>query len=443
LSRPTSLRPRSAALSLVAAGAVSLVACREESPTSVDLDLLPLDLITLEIELPWDDFGSNLAVYGGYGGPADLQDGVLARSYAAESLDSNLLVRFSSFPTTATVRDSTGTLRTDTDLSFYGGYVVAFFDTIASVHAGSVDMALGAIQTPWHPPSATWESAKDTVGDQLPWPEPGGGPVTALTTRTWDPLQGDSVQFFLDSAQVGIWDNPFDPASGARIEVLTDGVRLRVVGGALRLHTRSSINPDTVLITTAAAQNVTFLYDVEAAPPADGMRVGGAPAWRTVMDVAIPPTLSGPPELCAVVACPYTLTTNQVNYAALLLRSRSTTLAFQPSDSITIDVRPVLSRAALPKSPIGNTLLPTTSGQKVDGAAFGSLDGSLVEVPITNYVRSYLAGPDPAGRPPPTTLALLSAPEPGSFTFGEFYGPGTNAPILRLVVTVSPPLELK
>jgi len=424
--------------------AVGLAACGEESPTTVDVGLLPVEPVTLQIYLPWAEFGSDVAVYGGYATPEQLDESILARSYAAEGLDAHTLVRFTSFPTAVSVRDSTNTLRTDTNISFYGGWVVVFFDTIASTNTGPVDLAVGAIQTAWHPPSANWEFAADTVADQQPWPEPGGGPVQPLTTRTWDPAQGDSVQFFLDSAQVALWDNPFDPASGARIELLTAGERLRVIGGALRLHTRSTINPDTVLISTAGAQQVTLIYDVEAPPPADGMRVGGAPAWRTALDVVVPSVLNGPPELCAAVGCPFTLNASDINYAGLQLRSRRPTLAFQPTDSMTIDVRPVLSRASLPKSPVGASLLPNQTGLRVDGAAFGALEGSLVEIPITVYARAFLSGPDPAGRLPPTTIALLSAPEPSSFAFGEFFGPGgPNEPVLRLVVTVSPPLELQ
>jgi hypothetical protein len=132
-----------------------------------------------------------------------------------------------------------------------------------------------------------------------------------------------------------------------------------------------------------------------------------------------------------------------VSYAALVLRTRSPAEAFQPTDSVALDVRPVLSRAALPKSPLGNSLIADPAGQRVDAAAF-AVEGAPVEIPVTSYVKAFLGGPDPAGRPPPGTLALLAAPEPGSFTFAEFFGPGgANEPILKLIVTVSPPMELQ
>ena len=434
---------RSRRLVALTALVTALAACEDESPTSVDLSLLPPAPLTLAIQLPWAEFGSNLAVYGGYGGAAELDEAIVARAYAAEDLDANVLVRFNAYPTSVSVRDATGTLRQDTNISYYSGYFVAFLDTIASTNAAPVTLELGAIQTPWDPGSATWSFALDTLGDQQPWPEPGGGPVTPLDTRVWDPTAGDSVQFFLDSAEVALWSDPSDLASGARVQLLTDGERLRMIGGAMRLNARSSINPDTALLLTALAQEVTFVHDVDAAPPVDGMRVGGAPAWRSVLDVAVPSALNGPPELCDAVGCPFTLAPRHVSYAALTLRTRSPADAFQPSDSITIDVRPVLAPAVLPKSPLGSSLTAQGQGQRVAAPLFGLQEGSPVEIPITNYVKSFLAGPDPAGRLPPSTLALLAAPEPGSFTFAEFFGPGPNEPVLELVLTVSPPLELQ
>jgi hypothetical protein len=420
-----------------------LAACDDESPTSVDLSVLPPAPLTLAIQVPWAEFGSNLAVYGGYGGTAEVEEAIVARAYAAEVLSANTLVRFGAYPTSASVRDDAGTLRQDTDLVFFGGYFVAFFDTIASTNAGPVTLTLGAIETEWQPTSATWLFAFDTVADQRPWPEPGGGPVTPLDTRVWDPASSDSVQFFLDSAEVAAWGDQSDATSGARIELLTDGERLRLVGGALRLSTRSSIDPDTTLVLTSQAQEVTFIYDVDAPPPTDGMRVGGAPAWRTTLDVAVPAVLNGPPELCAAVGCPFALAPRHVSYAALTVRTRSPADAFEPTDSVFVDVRPVLSRDALPKSPLGSSLIAGGLGQGVAGALFGALEGTAVEIPITNYVKAFLAGPDPAGRLPPSTLALIAAPEPGSFTFAEFFGPGPNEPVMELIVTVSPPLELQ
>jgi hypothetical protein len=78
------------------------------------------------------------------------------------------------------VRDSTNTLRSDLNLTFLDGYVAVFIDTAASSPVGPVELALGAIQEDWHPPSATWTAAIDTVGDQRLWTDAGAGPVTLV-----------------------------------------------------------------------------------------------------------------------------------------------------------------------------------------------------------------------------------------------------------------------
>jgi len=442
-TRPTPVH-RVRTYALLALVALAVAGCQEESPTSVDLSLLPPTPVTLTIQLPWSSFGSNLAVHGGYSHPAQLTETIIARSYGPDALNANTLLRFASYPISATVRDSDGALRQDPAIAFYAGYVVAFFDSIASTNTGPVTIGLGALETPWNAPTATWDLAFDTLADQRPWPEPGGGPFTLLDSRDWDPASGDSVLFFLDSAQIAAWSDPGDPESGARVELLTDGERLRMIGAALRLNTRSSINPDTALVLSVLAGEVTFVYDVDATPPVDGMRVGGAPAWRTTLDVAVPAQLTGPPALCAAVTCPFTLSPGDVSFASLTLRSRAPPLTFRPTDSVSIDVRAVLSSGALPKSPLGASLIPNGIGQFVDPSLFlPTGEGSAVEIPITSYVRAFLSGPDASGRAPPTTLALLGGPEPSSFTFAEFFGPGPNEPELKLVVTVSPPLEVQ
>jgi hypothetical protein len=59
-------------------------------------------------------------------------------------------------------------------------------------------------------------------------------------------------------------------------------------------------------------------------------------------------------------------------------------------------------------------------------------------------VRNILRGIDvTTGLPYPNTLALLSPFEPLSIAYGSFHGPGTGfAPVLKLIVTVGPSVEL-
>ena len=339
------------------------------------------------------------------------------------------------------VRDTTGTTRPDSSLTFIGGRVVAFFDTIASTNSGAVELGLGATQTPWDNRTVTWLTAVDTLNDLRPWPQPGAGPVTSIGTTVWDPAEGDSAWFELDSVQVEAWADTADASRGARIESLTDNARLQVSRVVLRLDTRPSSNPDTVIVLSAQRDEISFVYDPIPEAPANGIRIGGAPAWRTVLNVKIPTHLDGPAELCvAAGGCPLELEPLQLNYAAITLKSERGEQAFQPTDSIGLDVRQVLRRDALPKAPLGESLTGLL-GQRVGPDAFGVKSGTDIEIPITEFVRDLLESQD--GTNPTKTLALLSVFEPISIAYASFHGPGDeNGPVLRLVITVGRAMEL-
>lgn len=419
-----------------------VMACQEESPTSIAEGDLPGSPVTVEILLPWSDFASNLEVFGGFGSPEDLRQGVVANQFAG-TLNARTLLRFLPYPTVVTVRDSAGTARPDADLTYIGGTLIAFFDTLASTNVGPVNLGLGATQSTWDATTVTWTFAADTVNDPLPWGEPGAGPVTDLGMATWDPAAGDSVLFTLDSATVNAWADSTDLSRGARIELFDAGPRLQMNGAILRLNVRPSLDPDTVIELVVGTRDITFVYDPNPEPPPDGVRVGGAPAWRTVLDVGINPILTGPAEICAVVSCPHTLTAGQVSHAALVLTSRATDPAFQPTDSIGLDVRPVFNRAAMPKAPLGNSLVLDLLGRRVGPDAFGSAPGQVIEIPFTKFIRDLVRGEREDGSVAPTALVLLTVFEPISIAFASFEGPGSpNEPFLRLILTIGPPIRL-
>lgn len=419
---------------LLAFVAIGVVACARETPTSIDGDLLPDEPITVEITLSWADFASGLEVIGGYGSPIDLGRGVLARGFGG-TLDSRALVVLDAFPSTASVQDTLGTTRPDSMLTFVGARVVATFDTISSTNTGPVTLTLGALAQEWDPETVTWAHAVDTIHDLRSWDEDGAGPVDVLATAEWDPATGDSTWFELDSAQVAMWTDTTQAGPSLRIDLMSEGFRLEVHNVVLRLKARPSVNPDTIIEVTGFRRVLTFVYSPFPEPPPDGIRIGGAPAWRTVLDVNMPVQLNGPPELCAAVGCPVALTADGLNYAALVLHSRATEEAFQPSDTVGLDVRPVLSREALPKSPLGSSLIGLL-GRRVGPESFGSSPGERIEIPITAFARGLLRGEDGEGFAPPNTLALLSVFEPVSIAFASFFGPGgPYEPVLRLIVT--------
>lgn len=97
----------------------------------------------------------------------------------------------------------------------------------------------------------------------------------------------------------------------------------------------------------------------------------------------------------------------------------------------------------MPKSPLGSSLIVEPLGRAVAPDAFGSSPGAVIEVPFTRFARDLLRGEDLAGSPAPNTLALLSVFEPLSIAYASFEGPGSAAePILRLILTIGPPVEL-
>jgi len=423
----------------LAAILVAVVACENQVPTALDDGQLPDAPVTAEVFLPWSSFGTDWQVLDGFGSVAGLSAPVVAHTYAG-TLESRALLRYGSFPSAIRVFDSTGVGVVDTDQTYVAGRLWVTFDTAASVAPGPVRLTLSQLQEEWHARTATWTLAIDSVGEQRAWTEPGAGPTTIASVVTWDPTLTDSVAFTLDSASMARWQDVDDLSRGARIEASTDGVRLTLARARLYVVMRPSVNADTLVEDTVALIERTSVYDP---PPSDstGGRVGGAPAARTVVGISVPP-LTGPPELCAAVTCPYTIDPNQVSYAALQMTTRETEAAFRPTDSVFVDVRPVLSPDILPKSPLGNSQTGSI-GIGIAPEAFAAGGSRAVDVPITLFVRAVLGGPDSDGSVPPSMISILSLREPSSLGFASFYGPAeVSEPVLRLILTAGEPQVL-
>jgi len=320
---------------------------------------------------------------------------------------------------------------------------VAKFDTVASVRDGPVDMAVGAIENPWHYRSAGWRVAVDTVADYRPWPEEGAGPVIPLAVSTWDPIDTDSVVFELDSAAVAIWNDTASAARGLRLDALTEGVRLQASGLRLFLTTRPSSNPDTLLDLLVQARYRTFVYEPVLEAPESGFRVGGVPAWRTVFDMDFPAALEGPPELCEKLGCPLVLEPQMVNAASLSLKTTQAPGAFRPSEDLRLELREVLEPDRLPKSPLGQSVAGLF-GVNFPPEVFGDSAGVRVEIPIGPYVSDLIAAKTNPELEVASSIALLSAFEPLSLPFGTFEGPGAgDGPKIRLVLTVGKGVQIR
>ncbi|HSG47786.1 MAG TPA: hypothetical protein VLA43_08250 [Longimicrobiales bacterium] len=432
---------RTPVVAALAVMVLAAAACQETDPTSVEGGLVPVAPRTVEVILPWSEFGQDVEIFGGFGTPSQLFTLVVSQGYRGD-LDSRALIRFADFPRVSSVRDSTGTTRPDSMFTYLTGRVVARMDTIRTEVTGPVEMSLSILDQDWHERSTTWELLVDTVGDQRAWAEPGAGPGTLLGTSTWDPALGDSIVFELDSATVALFEDTTGIRRTARIDMVTAGELVEMAAVNLRIDARPSINQDTVVVLNAGTSRSTFVYFPFPDPPPDGIRAGGAPAWRTVLTLDVPRVLNGPAALCEQVGCPFTLEPEGLNHASLILTSRaSSPAAFQPSDSLLLDLRPVLVPERLPKAPLGASFLGIL-GRSVDPGAFGSEAGVKIPITITEFVRA-LVDPDRA-EDLPNSLALLSLLEPFSVGFGDFDGPGDpGEPVLRLILTASEPVEIR
>jgi hypothetical protein len=415
-------------------------ACEEQSPTSIDPDGVPLEVRTVEIDIPWSEVGARFESFGGFGSLSRIGTSIVANDLGG-LVDARTLVRFDTFPSAVAVRDSTGVLVTDTAITFRSGQLIVIADTAGADSLTSWTFGAGVIEQEWDPRTATWDAAVDSVGLETAWAEAGAGPVRSLGEETTVVGEsGDSIRFDLDPATLAEWADSADSERSARVDLVSGAERVRIFNVSLRLEIGSAAAPDTTVFRDVQLLQRTFVYTPTPDAPDGVVRASGAPSWRTVLGLDVPRQVDGPAELCELAGCPFTLTSGSLSRASLVLRSRATMpAAFQPVDSVLLDVRPVLAPDVLPKSPLGSSLV----GQAALGPdAFGASPGEPLEIPITAFVRAILDAED--GESPPTELAVLSVVEPVDLAFAEFDGPDDpGAPILRLLVTVSDPVRYR
>lgn len=433
--------PLAAALLAFAAGA-----CTELLPTIEREEFVRSGFAT-EVILEYDEFASGARVYGGFGRTSDLGAGFVAHDFGSrvddggggqEGLDASSLLRFGRYPTSFQVLDTTGASVPDTSLTFLFGRLLMRFDSLSSVHGDQpVEIVAHALTEPWDATTATWEYAIDSIGNREAWSTPGGGAIEEIGSAIWEPGLGDSVRIRVDSAWIAAWADTLNHTRGVRVSTTTPGVRLRVRAALLRLETVPSVNPDTIIQVPSSTENRTFIYAPAPRPPRKTLRVGGVPAWRTVMDLDIPTVLDRPQELCDVVGCPVEITADHVSFAALRLTTRAAVRSFAPSDTLAVDLRSVLAPSVLPKSPLGPSL-SGPFGTLVPPEWFHSPAGDVLEIPVTGLVRDLLRGETIDGDPVSKTIAVLSAFEPLSVEYMSFDGATSpTAPALRIVLNFS------
>lgn len=421
---------------VLASGLLALAACTDEVPTSTNPDLIPISVETFETILDFDAFGTGVRVDGGYGSPSTLQTRRIVLS-EDESLEIRSLLRFASAPGAINVfPPGESQSRADSAATPVGGRVLITFDSLGIDGLPPFRLEAATPTRPWDFRTASWTHAVDTISGVVPWDEPGGD-LEPIGVLDWNPLDIGRVTFEMDSLTAAEWADGDNLARGLMLSVGTPDSRLRIASANFELDMRSSINPDTVVTVTAPIVQSTMLISDQ--PDADDgrMLVGGAPAFRSTFRIELPDSVDATGAICAgAPTCRIPLTSDRIIFASLGLRSIPTEPpAMAPTDSLVLDLRPVLAPERLPRSPLGTTLLP--QGRFVGPEIFLEGGETFIEIPVTSIVRR-IADWVPGGDPPPSTLSLISASEPsgiGVATFGRIGTP--NAPVLRLILTSS------
>ena len=414
-------------------GAVS--GCTEKNATAPELGFFQVNPRTAEVLIPYEDFVDEVQVFGGYGSTVDLGHGVVALDFGG--LNARTLVHLEDFPTTAAVAGS---------LNFLGGRVVLVFDTVNGSINTPVHVELFDVREGWHAPTVTWEVTVDTAGDRRSWTQPGGGSTTLLGGATFEAFRPpqdtvlhalvDTVSIAVDSSTVAALGDPASGTTGLLLAVAEPGALLNVLDVSLLLTTVPSTRPDTVLELSVPADDLSFMVDPVPEAPLGWLRVGGIPSWRSVITMTIPRTVEGTADLCGTVGCHVDLTEVDLNLAELVLTTRQTQSAFQPQEITGMDIRRVLNAELLPKSPLGETLLPFP--RALPPELFSVQAGTPVLLSVTELVRELLSVAAETDTVPVTPIVLFSISESIMIGFASFEGGGgAGAPALRLLYTIA------
>ena len=410
---------------LTAVAALS-TGCIQENPTAVGDVLLPGgNVVSLEVLLPASQFLVQDTSFSGYTNAAAANYSLVANKFEGVT-DANTLFRFSLLPATIVVKNSAGTLATDSLPRFVSGKLVMHFDTV-SLSGRPARLHLYRTNEEWDV-SATWALRIDSGSVHLPWQTAGGTRGASVDTATW--AAGDSVVLNVDSTTIRQWNDSTNKSRGAIIVGETPNTRVRIVATTLHVTTKSTLNADTTLTLDLVPTVRTFVFNPTPPKSAPALRVGGVPSWRGFLQMRSDlKTLSF--SCSATQTCTVPLDSVHLTSAELVFHPVRPPLGFSPEDTMFVELRSVPVSASVPieRSPTGvryglssaiapQTFLTPTADVKVNITAFmqNLLDPNVKD---TDRLAPY--------------LALIQVPDAATSGFGMF----DAKPSLRLILTTA------
>jgi hypothetical protein len=413
---------------------LALSACGEEGPTEVGGALLPGGAIrTFEVLLDPSAWLVSDTAFSGYTRTFGSGFFVLADEFGG-SLEANTLARFDVFRTIV-LPDSAGVSRTDSMAVPFAGRIGLVIDTLAS-SARPLNFAAWSLTEEWDPRTATWALRVDSGGVRQSWSQPGGTRGTHVGSIAW--TETDTVFIPVDSQTIALWMDTTTRAKGALVTLETPNSRAIAGDVFLRVDYHPSIRSDTVITTTIRPNERTFVFDPSLGTTSSTPRVGGVPAWRTIirfrdgLDSLRIPCPDAP-------NCTLRLREVAMNYAALVLQPTPPPAGFIPEDSVRLGARILLVSDAVPleRSPLGDVAGVMVSA--VPASVFASGATPPIELPVTTFLRRLASDTIAVANRPPPWVALVPVVE------GSHFGVSTFAqnPRLRLVLTVATEVQIR
>jgi len=419
------IRPRSAALALLAAGAalIGLAGCTEEAIVAVDPDVPGATLPTVEVSAFASDLeGWRDTTYSGFELPgtsgfkvladrSDLQSRVLGRFDVPDSVITNLGIE-------------------EIDIFVEAVFRVAldFGADPDSIVVPDYQLQVFALEESYDSLSATWIDRRE--GD--PWVVPGGTLGQLLAFGEFTAAADTAVLQF--SAPVDLVLKAWQETEGE------PGVALVMAGGppelaltSFDLATRVTVvaRTDTVP-ATFSSRGPTFIYDPAQPSPGPRLRLAGLPAARLYVEFTLPDLLGG-----------VVLRESTINHAELRFRPLAPPEApFALERTIQASVVEVLADAfeVGAKVPVGVPIPDpqTGSAQFILLSPERLEEGELLRVDVTQLVE-LVAGVDTLTK---VRLTVRAAPTDaqafGFWEFGSVESPLALQPELLMLVT--PPI---